>query len=68
MSVFQLPKTLYHDINSMMPRFWWGHKGNDSQMASMRWRNMGISKNCGGVRDLECFNLALLAEQGWRIL
>jgi len=26
MSVFQLPKTLCHDINSMMAKFWWGHK------------------------------------------
>ena len=35
MSVFLLPKTLCHDINSMMSKFWWGHKENDSKMAWM---------------------------------
>jgi hypothetical protein len=35
MSVFLLPKTLCNDINSMMSRFWWGHKENDKKMAWM---------------------------------
>jgi hypothetical protein len=29
MSVFQLPRTLCRDINTMMSKFWWGHKDND---------------------------------------
>ena len=33
MSVFQIPKTLCQDINSMMAKFWWGHKGNDKRVA-----------------------------------
>jgi hypothetical protein len=33
MSVFLLPKTLSKDINSMMSRFWWGHKDNEAKMA-----------------------------------
>jgi hypothetical protein len=28
MSVFQLPKVLCNKINSLMARFWWGHKDN----------------------------------------
>lgn len=41
MSVFLLPKTLCIDINSMMSRFWWGNKENDSKMAWMSWEKNG---------------------------
>jgi hypothetical protein len=33
MSVFQLPKTLHKDINSMMNWFWWGSKENETKIA-----------------------------------
>jgi hypothetical protein len=32
MSIFLLPKGLCTDINSMMQKFWWGHKENDSKI------------------------------------
>jgi predicted acyltransferase len=35
MSVFQLPKILCNKINSMMAKFWWGHKENDKKVAWM---------------------------------
>jgi hypothetical protein len=64
MSVFQLPKTLCKDINSMMAKFWWGHKGSDARIAWMSWERMGRAKVKGGMgyRDLENFNMALLAK------
>jgi hypothetical protein len=34
-SVFQLPKTLCKEINSLMFKFWWEHKENKSKVAWM---------------------------------
>jgi hypothetical protein len=65
-SVFQLPKSLCKEINSMMGRFWWGAKENETKIAWMSWNHMGKAKakGCMGYKDLERFNMVLLAKQG----
>lgn len=69
-SVFQLLKALCKKINAIMARFWWGHKEDLSRIAWLGWERLNDAKNEGGLsyRNLELFNQALLAKQGWRFL
>jgi hypothetical protein len=64
MSLFRLPKTLTKEINSMMGKFWWGFKENVNKISWMSWKRLGRNKDMGGLgyRDLDCFNIAMLAK------
>ncbi|KAL0462101.1 UNVERIFIED_CONTAM: LINE-1 retrotransposable element O protein [Sesamum latifolium] len=64
MSCFRLPKTLLQEFQSLAANFFW-HDGDRGRIHWLAWDRMCKSKLDGGLgfRNLEAFNLALLAKQ-----
>ena len=70
MSVFNLPLGLCNDMQGEIVKFWWGSSKEKRSIHWSRWENLSPAKIRGGLgfKYLSCFNQALVAKQGWRLI
>jgi hypothetical protein len=56
--------------NGLLRNFWCGCRDGKRKTCCVSWEDMTTPKYAGGMgfRDIELFNLSLLARQAWRIL
>ncbi|GJU79067.1 RNA-directed DNA polymerase, eukaryota, reverse transcriptase zinc-binding domain protein [Tanacetum coccineum] len=68
LSMFKAPETVINILKKYRARFFWGGSNEKKKMAWVRWENILVSRDQGGlgIGSLKAFNLALLQKWRWR--